>query len=609
MSESNIDLNMYKTFYTVAKCGGILKASQILYISQPAISISIKKLEDSLGVQLFKRNNKGVQLTDIGEKLLFFVETALNTLNMAEKRIKEDQHLINGEVRIGVPTHIGIFLVNDWIQEFRRIYPGVKFFIENKSTQDLLNMLQKKEIDIIIDSAPIYCVSQDIRVDKLQDFEMCFVASEKYKKLAQNSLNFQVLNKYPLLLPAKRTSIRSSLEETVKKENADVVLDPTIEVSTTEVMYDLVKRGIGIGYFAKMSVLNDLINNELYEIKVNALLPKTEICVAYILEFLTNANITFIKYLKKEIDKRNIRAKKELRIICTQQCNYNCSFCHKEGINTIINEKLNNEDIVKFYKFLNTNYGINQVHISGGEPFTRKDISDLVLMLKKENAKITITSNGYCIPNDNLLFDNIDKINISLHSLNLTDYESITKVKGSYNAVINNIKMLRTNYPLLNICINSTLTDKLFKTDENIIDLINFAKSLKADLKIIELFPTEFMNNVISLQTVVPILEREKFKVTSKLFRKTIYEKAGFNITLLKCTCSAINDYKNKARVCYENNDICMTMDGNLHPCWKSNDVVSIYDELIDKESDKLKEKLEYFFEIIGNNCKGEKYE
>ena len=105
--KNNIDFNSYKTFYVVAKCKSFSKASEELNISQPAVSIAIKKMEDNLDVTLFKRDKKGIELTETGKQLLFYVESIINTLNTAEKRLKEDKTLTNGEVIIRMfPTEI-----------------------------------------------------------------------------------------------------------------------------------------------------------------------------------------------------------------------------------------------------------------------------------------------------------------------------------------------------------------------------------------------------------------------------------------------------------------------------------------------------------------------
>lgn len=601
--KNNIDFNSYKTFYVVAKCKSFSKASEELNISQPAVSIAIKKMEDNLDVTLFKRDKKGIELTETGKQLLFYVESIINTLNTAEKRLKEDKTLTNGEVRIGVPTHIGVFLVSEIIEKFKNIYPGVKFYIESRSTKDMLDMLIKREIDMIIDNSPLGQDISGMKIVPLMSFDNCFVANKKYIKLADSIIDFRELNKYQILLPAERTSTRNILEDVIRSESPNLKLNPVIEVSTTELMYDLVKRGLGIGYFTKSSVINDIVNNDLFEIKTKTKLPKTETCLAYIPEFLGTASSKFIDFMMREIHKKEVREKKCLRIVYTQKCKYNCSFCHREGIKNKIEEKMTTNDIIDLYKFLKNTYNINNVHFTGGEPFLNNNLFDVVEGLKKLGANITITSNGYSINPSDYIFDLIDKINISIHSLDENDYERITTVKGSYKTATDNIKKLKSNYPLLRVEINTTLTKSLVDNPGELEDLIKFAKSIKADLKIIELFPNTDKENFIPIETLVPLLEKMNYKFKSSEFRKTIYDDNENTISLIKCTCSEVSCHSDKKILCRDNNDIYLSMDGNLHLCRFNDDVVSIYNELENNDYIHLKEKVEEYFDRLGNDC------
>lgn len=603
-----IDLNMYKTFYAVAKSGSFVKASELLYVTQPAISVAIRKLEDQLDIKLFKRNNKGIQLTEAGAELLFYVENIFNTLNTAERILKEDKNLNSGEIRIGVPTHIGIFLVNGLIENFKNLYPGVTFHIENRSTKDMLNMLAKREIDILIDSAPIFNIVDDMKIVNLMEFDNCFVANKKYEKLSQEVISFSTLNNYQLLLPAERTSTRIDLERVVSKEKNGLKLNPTIEVSTTEMMYDLVNRGLGIGYFNKMSINDDIVNNKLFEIKLKSSLPETQVCMAYVPDFLTKANKQFIEYVTKEIEKRKIRAQKELRLIYTRECNYKCDFCHSEGIKSYIQEKLSNDDLINLFKFISSNYNINSVHFTGGEPFLNNEIEDLIKRLKLENARVTITSNGYNIPVNSDIFETIDKINISVHSLIQKKYEEISKMKDSFNKAISNIKILRNKFPVLKININTTLTSDLFNDKEELIDIINFSESIKADIKVIEL-STVKKQKIVSLDKVKSIIEDMGYELKTTGFRNKTYEKNGHKVILLKCTCSAVCDYEDKRKACYENNDIYLSMDGNLHLCRNNDRIISICEELQSNDYIKLEQKMNSYFEMLGSNCKYEEEE
>ncbi|MGM9878910.1 MAG: LysR family transcriptional regulator [Bacilli bacterium] len=298
----DIDLNMYKAFYAVAKSGSFTKAAEILYISQPAISVTIKKLEAQLETKLFKRDNKGIKLTEKGEQLLFYVESAFNTIHMAEEKLDSFDDIGSEIIRIGSPSHISIFLLSNLIVEFRKNHPNIKFFIVNRSTKEMIKMLKNREISMIIDNdAPILNDLKHVIITKLIDLENCFVGNEKYKNLSNKKINFETMNKYELLLPSTRTLTRVELEKIVRKSNSDLLLDPVIDVSITEVMYELVKKGLGIGYFPKLFVIDDIKTGKLYEIKTILPLPKTELCCVYVPEFMNSVERIFFNYMKERL--------------------------------------------------------------------------------------------------------------------------------------------------------------------------------------------------------------------------------------------------------------------------------------------------------------------
>ena len=302
MINTNIDLNLYKTFYAVAKHGGFSKASEVLYVSQPAVSASIKKLEEQLGLKLFKRDNKLFQLTRAGEQLLFYVESMLNTMEIAEKKIKENSMSINNEIKIGVPSHINIFILNDLIEEYLKVNNKMRFTLVNRSTNEMLDMLYKKELDLLVDNdAPILNKIKNCCITRICAIENCFVGAEKYKQFSEQVHTFSELNEQSLLLPATRTLTRNELEKVVRLFDRNLVLKPKIDVSITEVMYDLVIRNIGIGYFPRKFVKKDIQQKKLFEIKTTLPLPKTEICCIYIPETISNCSMSFIKYIENRL--------------------------------------------------------------------------------------------------------------------------------------------------------------------------------------------------------------------------------------------------------------------------------------------------------------------
>ena len=120
MFDKNIDFNLYKTFYIVTQCKSFSKASENLFVSQPAISYNIKELEKALDVKLFYRNAKGVTLTPEGENLYYYIKNACDYICLGEQSIKESKEMISGNIRIGVPTHIGISYLGDKIERFHK---------------------------------------------------------------------------------------------------------------------------------------------------------------------------------------------------------------------------------------------------------------------------------------------------------------------------------------------------------------------------------------------------------------------------------------------------------------------------------------------------------
>ena len=597
-----MDLNLYRIFLEVAKTGSISKAASSLFVSQPSISYSIKMLEEELKCKLFNRTAKGTELTIDGEKLLFYVEGAFNMINAGCKTVKDSENMISGEIRVGVPPPIGIFLLSKYIQKFIEKYPGIKFTIVNRATSEMVDMLEKRNLDFIVDSYPIDSNRKDIVLYKLIEVSNCFVGNEKYKNIVNEGIiNIEDIQKYPLLLPPKITSTRKALESKLKDRIDN--LEAIIDVPTTEVMLELVKKGLGIGYFTKESVQKYIDSGRLYEIPVDVELPKTDICIAYVDNFLANAPKKFIEMLNSEIKSASYTKEKSLRLILTQECTYNCSMCHKEGIHSKKENLLTNEDFAYIYEIANKEYGINKVNLTGGDPLLRDDIQDLLIKLKQKNAKITMTTNGYLLDKNIEIGNLLNKLNISVHSLNKEKFEELCGKKDSFEKVINNIKMFRAQYPTLNIGINTTIIKGINSDEKEIEELIEMAGLLKVELKFIELYPKN-AKEFVPIHTLEPILKKLGFYIVKSEFRKNIYTNKKQIITLTRCTCSVVCDKANKKEACKNNNDLYITPDGKISLCRKIEDEIDILVQTKDKNNEELILRLDTALKQMGSSCK-----
>lgn len=287
---NDINLNLYKVFYVCAKCNSFKDASEKLYVTQPAISMQIKSLEDSLGTKLFYRSNTGLSLTKDGKQLYNYIEKSYNYLVAGEKIIKQNNNVDTGTIVIGAPAHIASFYLLEYIELYRKKHPNVFFRIINGTTAELLTGLENHSIDFVIDSSPINTTNKEMTIIPLVKFDTCFITTEKNKE--------KNLQKQKYVMPYERSSIRKNLEKELEKYN--IKLDVVLEVETTDLIISSVKNDIGTGYVVKKSVKKELEKNELIELKTEYDLPKLELNLVYVEDYLTNLSRYFIKnHIKK----------------------------------------------------------------------------------------------------------------------------------------------------------------------------------------------------------------------------------------------------------------------------------------------------------------------
>ena len=298
----NIDLNAYKTFYLVAKYKSFTKASQELFISQPAVTQTIKKLEDQLNIELFNRSANGkITLTAAGEVVYYYAEKIFN-LAVANKTVVEQARDSSFEViNIGVPTHIGSFYLVKYLKMFNEKYPNVKFNIINKKSDEMIIMLKKRELDVVIDTNMNDFRDDLISTIKILDLDSCFVCSEKYKNIARKEkIELNELMRYPLILPGETTSNRKMIDYKFKEKG--ITLKPLIEANSSSISRQLIIEGIGIGWMIKEFVQEDIDKHILYELNVNFEQVLTPVSIAYNKKFNHDIIKEFIKIFKQNND-------------------------------------------------------------------------------------------------------------------------------------------------------------------------------------------------------------------------------------------------------------------------------------------------------------------
>lgn len=274
----NINFELYRIFYVVANHSNITKASEELNISQPAISKSIKSLEEQLGGKLFIRTKKGVILTEEGKEFYKYIKHAIEYINNAENKFTDLINLECGCIKIGINTTLTKEFLLPYLEKFNTLFPKIDIQIITDLTSNLMQKLRNGLIDIVIFNINDKEYGNEIEIIKCRKITDCFVVNNKYKDLINKELSLSDLNNYPLILQAKGSNTRWFLDKLGQDNN--IIFKPHIELTSYSLVSCFAKIGLGIGYVTKDYIKNELDNKELYELKIKEKIPSRYIGIA-----------------------------------------------------------------------------------------------------------------------------------------------------------------------------------------------------------------------------------------------------------------------------------------------------------------------------------------
>jgi LysR family transcriptional regulator, cyn operon transcriptional activator len=273
----NINLELYRVFYFSARASSISKAAEELYISQPAVSQSIKQLEQKLGGQLFFRSPRGIKLTEEGKVLFRYIEQAYNFILTAEHRFSEMQNLMTGEIRIGASDTICKYFLLPPMCSFHREYPGIKMQVANRTTQETIQLLKNGKVDFGIINLPV-AEDPKLLIQKGPALEDCFIAGEPFRELDGRILSLEELGKYPVLMLEKASRIRNHIDDFTRSCGVEII--PEFELGSIDLLVEFAKAGMGISCVIKDYVKKDLEEREVFEVRLKEVLPQRNLGIA-----------------------------------------------------------------------------------------------------------------------------------------------------------------------------------------------------------------------------------------------------------------------------------------------------------------------------------------
>ena len=289
------NLSQYKIFYEVAKAGNISKAAKELYISQPAISKAISKLEDSLGLSLFTRSSRGVQLTSEGEILFEHTREAFDALDRGEQELKRIQEFDIGHLRIGVSNTLCKYILLPYLKTFIDQYPHMKVTIESQATAQTLARLEQQKIDLGLVAEP--SVRRDLAFIPVMDIQDTFVTTPNYLenlylREGQDTSLFETGN---IMLLDTSNMTRHHVDEYMAENN--IFPHQILEVTTMDLLIEFAKIGLGIACVIKELVQKELDSGMLVEIPLDIPIHRRTIGFAYHPANQAMAIKTFLEFL------------------------------------------------------------------------------------------------------------------------------------------------------------------------------------------------------------------------------------------------------------------------------------------------------------------------
>lgn len=297
------NFSYYYIFNAVARTGNISQASRELFISQPAISKAIRKLEENLGTRLFIRNSRGVFLSEEGKILYEHTKTAFQEIEEGEERIKRRTELEIGQLRLGVSTTLCRFILLPYLKSFVKEHPHIKITIHCQPTLETLEYIEKGQIDVglIVNTKK----NHHLKMYSIGEIKDTFVATKAYLNHLKEREGTETLDYFHsgnIMLMDQKNMTRQHINQYFAVQN--IVPKQVLEVNSMDLLIEFAKTGLGIAGVTKNFVANEIREGQLIELPLPAPVPSREVCFAYDPRMEHSIGLqAFIDYIETSIGK------------------------------------------------------------------------------------------------------------------------------------------------------------------------------------------------------------------------------------------------------------------------------------------------------------------
>ena len=297
----SVKLELYRVFKEVAEVGNITAAAQALYISQSAVSQSIKQLERDLQTRLFARNSRGVTLTAEGQMLYEYVRSAMGLLETGEEKLSQTRELQMGQLTIGASDTVTSQFLLPYLDTFHKQHPAIHIQIVSGRSHKVLGLLRSGKVDIAFASTP--ADDAGLRIYPCFDTHAIFVAGAEYPCDFRHVYTLEEIAAFPLILLERKASSRLYLERFFLQNG--LKLNPEIELGARSLLVDLAAIGFGVAGVTEEFVTRDLESGRLRQLKTSFQIPPRSVDMCMLRDVpQTAAAERFAAFVKQSLSKK-----------------------------------------------------------------------------------------------------------------------------------------------------------------------------------------------------------------------------------------------------------------------------------------------------------------
>ncbi|MDX1765265.1 MAG: selenium metabolism-associated LysR family transcriptional regulator [bacterium] len=252
-----MDDHKLKVFCAVAETKSFSQASKLMFLTQPAISLQIRALEEQLGTKLFTRSNKAVALTETGEILYRHAQKILSAYAAIEKELNEATGLVKGKLLIGASTTLATYYLPNIIVEFKKSYPDILIDFERGNTQNIVDSLLKAKIDLGLVEGEVK--DHRIEVEKMDSDELLLVVNGSHPWAERQDISIQEIIGQPFIMREEGSGTRQVIESALERAGVNLEdLNIVMYLGSTEAIKTAVENGLGISIISGWAIQKEV---------------------------------------------------------------------------------------------------------------------------------------------------------------------------------------------------------------------------------------------------------------------------------------------------------------------------------------------------------------